>query len=363
MSSIPIHTTTFRGLGEVTIRELSATFGSDASVIERHRVRDSDVTRLSFSGQVRDLYGLGTVEDLFYTLGVVPLTGKKDDLRALEQVAESGGVTRALHHTQRPSAKGRTTFRAVVQASDAEWRHYRRGEMQKAVERGIGGCFKKWRRVDDDARLEFWVQQAERTALVGLRLTDRTMRHRGYKVANMPASLRPTVARAMVLLAGVDAGDVVVDPTCGVGTVLIERALAGRYGAVLGGDIGEEAVRGAVENFGRRHRPRGICQWDATALPVRSGSADRIVCNLPWGRQVGSKDELEPLYTGVLREGRRILKPRGRAVFLTSEFGPFKRALDSAGGWWVREQLRDVRVLGRRADIFVVEPEEESRWR
>ncbi len=363
MKSIPLHTTTFRGLGEVTIRELDGSFGPAVSVIERHRVRDYDVTRFSFSGKVDDLHRLGTIEDLFYTIGVVPLSGTKQDLRALEDIAGAAGVTQALQHAQKPSGKGVTTFRVIVQASDVDWRHYRRNEMQRALGRGIRRRFRRWKKVEDDAGLEFWVQQAGQAALVGLRLTDRTMRHRDYKVANLPASLRPTVARAMVWLAGVGSDDVVVDPMCGVGTVMIERALAGRYRVLLGGDTGEDAMRCAVQNFGRKHRPRGICRWNATAMPLRSGSVDKVVCNLPWGHLVGSKEELEPLYAGALKEGRRVLKPSGRAVFLTSEFEPFSRALDSDAGWRLHEQLRNIRVLGRRADIFVVESEEEGRWR
>ena len=363
MNSVSLHTTTFKGLGEITVRELEGAFRPAVSVIDRHRVRDYDVTRLSFSGEVDSLRRLGTIEDLFYTIGVVPLAGTKHDLKALEHIVEPRGVTQALQHAGRPSAKGPTTFRVIVQASDADWRHYRRKDIQQALERGIGRCFKKWKKVDDDARLEFWVQQTGRAALVGLRLTDKTMRHREYKVANLPASLRPTVARALASLAGIDPTDVVVDPMCGAGTVLIERALAGRYRAVLGGDTGEEAIRCAVQNFGRQHRPRGICRWDAMAIPLRSGSVDKIVSNLPWGHLVGSKDTLEALYVGVLKEGHRILKPNGCAAFLTSEFELFGTALNSAGNWRLREQIRDIRVLGRRADIFVVEPEAEARWR
>ena len=247
------------------------------------------------------------------------------------------------------------SFRVIVQASDADWRGYRRNEMQRALEQGIDGRFKRWRKVEDNANLEFWVQQIDKSALVGLRLTDRTMRHSDYKQANLPASLRPTVARALVWLCDVDPGDVVVDPTCGAGTLLIERALAGRHRALLGGDIEEEAARCATRNFGKKHRPRGICRWDALELPLRSGSADKIVCNLPWGHQVGSRGSLGPMYAGVLKEARRILKPGGRASFLTSEVALFQNALKSAAGLRLFEQLRGVHVLGRNADVFVVD--------
>lgn len=354
MSSIPLHTTSFRGLGEVTIRELRGAFGQDVLETQQCCVRDYDVTRFRFVGPVEDLYRLRTVEDIFYSIGVVPMTGSRTDLRLFEDVGRSAITAELLRHARRRSSRRGTTFRVIVQASDVAWRHYRRKEIQRAFERGIDLRFTRWKKVEDNAQLEFWVQQIGREALLGLRLSDRTMRHRDYKEASLPASLRPTVARSLVCVSGVQPSDVVVDPMCGVGTLLIERALAGRHRALLGGDISERAVLGAAHNFGRKHRPRIICRWDAVAIPLLSGSADKIICNLPWGHLVGSKDSLEQLYRGVLSEAHRVLKPEGQAALLTSETDLVCRVLRSSGGWRLSEHLREVRVLGREADIFVI---------
>src|SRR5438094_843688 len=73
---------------------------------------------------------------------------------------------------------------------------------------------------------EFWLSIDGATAVCGLRLSDKTMRHRTYKGEHLPASLRPTVAAAMVRLAEVRPGQAVLDPTCGAGTLLAEQLLA-----------------------------------------------------------------------------------------------------------------------------------------
>ena len=43
-----------------------------------------------------------------------------------------------------------------------------------------------------------WLTIDGQRAICGLRLSDATMRHRTYKMEHLPASLRPTIAAAMV---------------------------------------------------------------------------------------------------------------------------------------------------------------------
>jgi tRNA (guanine6-N2)-methyltransferase len=82
-------------------------------------------------------------------------------------------------------------------------------------------------------------------------------------VSHLPASLRPTVAAAMVLLSDPRPDDVFLDSMCGGGTLLIERAQFGRYGLLLGGDIEPRALEASRRNIGPRYRPIQIHHWDA----------------------------------------------------------------------------------------------------
>src|SRR5207245_7690599 len=123
---------------------------------------------------------------------------------------------------------------------------YRRVDALDALAGGLAGHFPaSWRPAGENAAVEVWLTIDGRTAVCGLRLSDRTMRHRTWKQEHLPASLRPTVAAAMVRLAGIGPAQVVADPMCGAGTLLAEVLESDRQrsrdrsqaATVLGGDL------------------------------------------------------------------------------------------------------------------------------
>jgi tRNA G10 N-methylase Trm11 len=82
---------------------------------------------------------------------------------------------------------------------------------------------------------------------------------------------------------------------------------------------------------------------------------DALATNLPWGRQVGRARELPGLYGGVLAEAARVVRPGGRLVFLTSESDALRGALKDLPELKPVRVVGGVEVLGRRADIIVLE--------
>jgi tRNA (guanine6-N2)-methyltransferase len=204
--------------------------------------------------------------------------------------------------------------------------------------------------------LEVWAPVADNWAMIAIRLSDRRMRHRTYKQEHLPASLRPTLAAAMVTLSEPRPGDRFCDPMCGVGTILAERALASPSKALIGGDIDPEAVRAAAANLSRLHRAEPAPElylWDARRLPLRSGTIDVIVCNLPFGEQVGSHEENVALYSRFFDQLPRVLRPGGRAVLLTSEKELMRQLLGS-NRQVGREREVLVGVLGQAARIYAL---------
>ncbi len=201
---------------------------------------------------------------------------------------------------------------------------YLRRDAGKAMARGLAGKLpESWKPAEENAAVEVWLTIDGATAVCGLRLSDRTMRHRTYKLEHRPASLRPTLAAAMVRLAEIKPLHVVLDPMCGAGTLLAEHLTAMRairipIPAALGGDIDAGAVRAASANL-RRLGAVHLARWDATRLPLAAASVDRIVSNPPFGKQMGEPEEIGPLYRGMVREYDRVLRPGGRAVLLSSD--------------------------------------------
>ena len=234
---------------------------------------------------------------------------------------------------------------------------YRRIDARQALARGLAGKLPaSWREVDENAAIEIWLTIHGRQAVCGLRLSDATMRHRTYKAEHLPASLRPTVAAAMVRLAGASAGQLVVDPMCGAGTLLAELivlARARRAGeiAVLGGDHDAAAVRAAATNLRRAGPGWRLARWDARRIPLAAGSVDRLVCNPPFGVQLGEPAMIGPLYRALAAECDRVLRPDGRAVFLVGEAALWHPAA-IAVGWRASRRLR-IRILGQPAELSV----------
>jgi 23S rRNA G2445 N2-methylase RlmL len=232
---------------------------------------------------------------------------------------------------------------------------YRRTDARAALAAGLAGKIPPgWRPAEEDAALEVWLTIDNATAVCGVRLSDRTMRHRPWKVEHRPASLRPSVAAAMVRLAEARPGQLVLDPLCGAGTILGEYLDATRktYGrlAPLGGDLDPGALRAAAANL-RHLGPAALTRWDARRLPLADASVDRVISNPPFGKQLASPDEVAPLYRATLAECDRVLRPGGRAVLLVADAGAL-RAAARAVGWQPRRQL-GLRVLGQPAVLTV----------
>ncbi|MDA0709480.1 MAG: hypothetical protein O3B73_04635 [bacterium] len=350
------YTTSFRGIGQITARELRQRFANQPKKIRNYHVRDYDIVMFDWPDGPAPLVKMGTTEDVFFHLATIPLAGDKNDLKILEEILQSPIAESALrsHREIQGPPRNRTTFRVIVQAQMESWQKYRRSHMQKAVEQNVRNLFPKWRLVADDSALEFWLQVTGKEAQLGLRITDHTMRHRTYKTAHRPAALRPTIARAVVQLTRPLDNDIFLDPMCGSGTLLIERALAEKVQMLYGGDLEEEAVQDTLENFGNKHKPHAIRQWDARKLPLPDRSISKVATNPPWGRQIGSSSDIQSLYKLAFSEIDRVLQTGGIVSVLTSEWDILRRVI-SKTDLTLTEHVKEISVLGRRADIFVLQ--------
>jgi tRNA (guanine6-N2)-methyltransferase len=341
------------GLEEVAAEEIEQELGGDIKrkepgfVVFRLPEIDGSILRLR------------TTEDVFLLgWGTDELTYRAADLEQIRRwTAHQVNWQNLLrvHHAIRPKPKGKPTFRLVTQMQGEHG--YRRTDARTALAQGLAGKLPaSWRDAEENAAVEVWLTIDGATAVCGLRLSDRTMRHRTYKREHLPASLRPTVAAAMVRLAEARPNDVVLDPMCGAGTILGEQLTRGREFArvkAIGGDVNAAALRIAEANL-RRVGNALLCRWDATLLPLPERFADRIISNPPFGKQLGKPDEIRPLYRAMLRSYDRVLRPSGRAVLLVADLGALKDAA-RAVGWKMQREVR-ARILGQRATITVWQP-------
>ena len=343
----PLYAMTIGGIESVASDEITRDLGGEVKKTSRGLVvfRLDDLTP--------DVLALRTTEDVFllawgsdsltYTAAdldtIRTWTAKKPDWEHLFK----------LHHKLRPKTKGRPTYHIVCQMQGEHG--FRRADAREAFVAGLAGKIPHgWQYNNENAWLEIWLTIYSKTAVCGVRLSDRTMRHRTYKLDHIAASLRPTVAAAMVRLAGIGPGMTVLDPFCGAGTILAEaidvarkRSKAGRV-RVIGGDIDPNAVFVTSQNL-EKVGPIDLARWDSRALPLECESVDRIISNPPFGKQLSSVDQIGPLYEAAAKEWDRVLRPGGRAVLLAMEGELLKRVL-LARKWSPARSTR-VRMLGQ----------------
>lgn len=310
---ISCYALTVPGIEDLAAAELRGLNCTPTDILSRFDKRDGVV--LFETDDLAAALRSTLAEDLFITLMDVPVPRTNAAPKVLARKLDAARFERALlqHHAVRPKTRGRS-FKVVARAAGKQ--PFRREELAPPFARAVGALLPKWVPSAEAAALEIWVHVIGERALVGMRISGDELSQRRYKRAHLPASLKPTVARALVLLSDPRPHDVFIDPMAGAGTILRERGNAGAAGSVLGGDLDPEAVRAARANAGKR---AGVVRWDATRLPLSSASVDAIVCNPPYGRQHEATAGLERLYARAAREMARVLRPDGRCVLLTGE--------------------------------------------
>ncbi|XP_051483566.1 tRNA (guanine(6)-N2)-methyltransferase THUMP3 isoform X2 [Apus apus] len=202
--------------------------------------------------------------------------------------------------------------------------------------------------------------------VVGIALTEESL-HRRNITHFGPTTLRSTLAYGMLRLCDPQPTDIIVDPMCGTGAIPIEGATEWPSCYHIAGDNNPQAVKRAANNICSLLKknenkestslgiPLDIIQWDICNLPLRTGSVDIIVTDMPFGKRIGSKKKNWDLYPACLMEMGRICTPgTGRAVLLTQDKKCFAKALSRLGHIWRRGQTVWVNVGGLHAAVYLL---------
>lgn len=276
--------------------------------------------RFRYSGYPPQLLNLRSVDDVYCYVATVPEIGHRhaslDKLRVAAAQLQLDGALSVVHSV-RGLGKPLSFY---VTASYLGSRNYSRHDIQDAVQTGILQNH-DWKVVDssDLADIDVRVAIEGEEATIGVRLQAWPLHRRPYKIRTTPGSLKPPVAYCLGLFASLEAGDSVIDPFCGSGTIGLEIAHTLYRGRIMNGDVDEEAIHCARTNQAQATTVLTPSYWrsDAGKQPLRRNSVTKVVSNLPWGRQVQVEGGLADLYRSAVHEIRRILLPGGRAVLLT----------------------------------------------
>ncbi|KAA8921914.1 MAG: TIGR01177 family methyltransferase [Thermoplasma sp.] len=131
-----------------------------------------------------------------------------------------------------------------------------------------------------------------------------------------PVSMDPKYARFLVNTAHVRENEVILDPFCGTGGILIEAALMGIK--VIGNDISLSMAVGARTNLKHFHIDSfQVYSMDISQLQL--SRIDGIATDMPYGRNSYASEDLETLYERSFRKFHEMLKPHGYAAFVVSD--------------------------------------------
>jgi tRNA G10 N-methylase Trm11 len=331
---------TVPGLGQMLAEELQAIQGVQAEGTGFDG--RSDVVRFTAEPRaLKQLSQLALAEDIFAEAG---RTLRSEGERAhwiTGRLLKPERVRRALDvrgQISRP-VRDRASYRVIVRVLQEH--SFQRTELRRQLSAAVARQQPQWR-FDDPAELELWVIEYQPgKILAGFRASNARMRQHDGRAHERHGALRPTVAAAMVRLAG-RPGSALLDACCGSGTILSE-ALSIGWKQVYGTDIDPQAVETARHNVPAAQLAVG----DARQLSYDSASMDACVSNLPFGQQYEMQEDADTWLRKVLTELARVITPGGRVVLLAP-------AINRAA---VPRQLRlrtrtQIRLLGTKTSMW-----------
>ena len=259
-------------------------------------------------------------------------------------------------------------------------RNYNRFELANAVGQSylskspqgqITTMSKGWEPHDLHLRLHL----VDQLGFLGARLSAKPLAKRAYKEHQASASLSPIVAYHLINLGDPKAGELLLDPCCGVGTIPLEASYWPLLQGAIGADIDLERVVAARLNHHnlqtassrsesaeafldpRNTIPISFFQGSAFNLALPSESIDLIVSDLPWGNQVSLLDSTikSPKSTPaalkeLLQEFDRVLKKAGRVIVMTGAEADLLSALETSA--FESAKLSEIWLSGAGAVIY-----------
>ena len=179
---------------------------------------------------------------------------------------------------------------------------------------------------------------------------QRKVQHRPFF---SPISLHPKLARVLVNISQIRRDQVLLDPFCGTGGIILEAGLLGIQ--VIGGDVEEQMITGCKETL--EHfmvdQYQVFC-GDVSEVKNHVSQVDGVVTDLPYGKSTTTKGEhVSDLFQRSLKVFSEIVRSGGRVVVGCSD----KKMVQTGGRFFTVEAEYVVpvhRSLTRYFTVYVV---------
>lgn len=190
--------------------------------------------------------------------------------------------------------------------------------------------------------------------VAGIQRTADSLGNRIRRARPLRSALRPTVAAAMLRLAGAHrGGGRLADPMCGAGTIPIEAAALNPDLSVTASDWDEQTVQVARETIAAHELAIDVETLDARKLGAAfPGRFDWIVTDPPYGLRQAKRTSIARLYRGLLDSFGAALSEGGAIVLIVVKYRAFLAAVERSGLRIEHERRVDLGGIDPR--IFVL---------
>ncbi|XP_072912040.1 THUMP domain-containing protein 2 [Hemitrygon akajei] len=252
----------------------------------------------------------------------VSLTGHHD-LCSVNQRSTPNNVVQPpsspakLHNPKGESAVSCMPFRVSCRCSGKIAKKFMSQELGRAIGIALSREF-GWKAELRNPMLEIYIHFNDNHCVVGIPILRLPLASRDYIKS---AGLRSTVAWAMASLGDIQVGSLVLDPMCGLGTILLEAAKEWPNAYYHGIDNTAIQLQMASVNvcFAKLESNIDLTRSSVTELPLLTESIDVVVCDIPFGKKFKITQDTKAMMPCILKEMVRVLRADGTLVLLLSQ--------------------------------------------
>ncbi len=229
-------------------------------------------------------------------------------------------------------------------------RNYNRYLLEKRLGESLSGKIKLLDNEQRDAwqegELRLRVHLEDDRAYWGLGLADIPLHRRFWRAIRYTGQVHTPVAACMARQVEPKDGQVIFDPFCGSGTLLIESAMLHTKYQHLGHDISQEAIEIARESAAQAETDILFEQRDS--LLIDPPQVDYyLVSNPPWG----DKHEIGETDTLFYKKLAQLIRKSAGAVLLLPE-NSMLRLQEEAD--WEMQEITQTRIRGKLAYLLKI---------
>lgn len=304
--------TTKEGLQEVTIRQLPR--------IPRKKVPGGVMVK---TDDLESLFEIRTYEEALFYMGKTQTQNPTPEM--LAQELRDLGIMEFLEKTHEQTGP----MGVRIGLSDSMERS-KKGAYIKRVGQELTG-FSKGNLINTTSGYEAEIrvmQNPEGGHRVMVKLYTLPRKRFDYRKEVVATSIKPYLAATLFQLAApyLKEGAQVLDPYCGVGTMLVERRAVKPAGDCYGVDCYGEAIHKARNNSEKIGPYIHYIQRDFEDF-THSYLFDEIVTDMPVATKNVSREEIRRCYRLLFTKGKQLLKEGGILVVYGNEHGLMKQQL------------------------------------